>query len=74
MNVKLGTMNPLKLGVGVILVVIGAILMADGIVTVVTGQFLFFPEIHPAFKFIVRFIAVVAATPQMQESKARANC
>ena len=62
-------MNPVKLGVGIILVVIGAILMADGIITVVTGEYLFFPEIHPAFKFIVGFLAVVTATPQIQESK-----
>ncbi len=62
-------MNPLKLGVGVILVVIGALLMADGVVTAVRGTYLLFPDVHPAFKFIVGFIAVVTAIPQLQESK-----
>ena len=61
--------NPLKLGIGVILVIIGALLIADGVITAVNGTHVFFPDVHPAFKFIVGFIAVVTATPQLQESK-----
>ncbi len=63
-------MKPLKLGVGVIIVVIGAILMADAVVAVANGAHIFFSDVPPAFEFIVGVIAVVAATPQIEESRA----
>lgn len=52
-------MNPLKLGVGVILVVVGALLMADSVITVVNSTHVFFPDVQPAFEFIVGLIALV---------------
>ncbi len=63
-------MNPLKLGIGIILVVIGAILMADGVISSINPPpYVFFADVNPAFKFIVGFISVVSAIPMLQESK-----
>lgn len=63
-------MNPLKLGVGVILVVIGAILMADGVISSISPPpYVFFAGVNPAFKFITGFISVLSAIPMLQDSK-----
>jgi len=62
-------MKPLKLAIGVILVVIGALLLADGVIGWVNNKYVFIADVNPTFKFIVGIIAIVSATPQLQESK-----
>lgn len=62
-------MNPLKLGVGVILVVIGALLLADGVIGWVNNTYVFIADVNPTFKFIVGLIAIMSATRMLQESK-----
>jgi len=62
-------MKPLKLAIGVILVVIGALMLADGVIGWVNNTYVFIADVNPTFKFIVGLIAIVSATPQLQESK-----
>ena len=62
-------MKPLKLAIGVILVVIGALLLADGVIGWVSNTYVFIADVNPTFKFVVGIIAIVSATPQLQESK-----
>jgi MinD superfamily P-loop ATPase len=62
-------MKVLKISVGIILAVISAIMMADSVITVTTGTHVFFPDVQPAFEFVVGLITVMTASPQIQESK-----
>ncbi|MFB0561124.1 MAG: hypothetical protein ACETWM_07905 [Candidatus Lokiarchaeia archaeon] len=43
----------MKISVGIILAVISAIMMADSVITVTTGIHVFFPDVQPAFEFVV---------------------
>jgi len=46
---------------GLIAVVLGALMIAEGTLGWVTGQSLFYPGVNPTFKFVVGLIAVVLA-------------
>ena len=46
---------------GLIAVVLGALMIAEGTLGWVTGQSLFYPGVNPTFKFAVGLIAVVLA-------------
>jgi len=46
---------------GVIAVVLGALMIAEGTLGWVTGQSLFYPGVNPTFKFVVGLLVVVLA-------------
>jgi hypothetical protein len=46
---------------GLIAVVLGALMIAEGTLGWVTGQSLFYPGVNPTFKFAVGLIVVVLA-------------
>jgi hypothetical protein len=62
-------MNQLKLGIGIILVGIGALMIVDSVITVATGGHLLLP-INPGFKIIIAVIALAASAPQIEEARA----
>jgi len=51
----------------------GALLIADGVIDAVTGTFVFFPDVHSTFKFIVGFIALVSATASIVKKQGITN-
>jgi hypothetical protein len=63
-------LKPVKLASGVILTVLGALMMADAVVFTVTGAAPFFPGVAAGFEFAVGVLAVAAATPTLQDSRA----
>jgi hypothetical protein len=48
---------------GMVAVVLGALMIAEGTLGWVTGQSLFYPGVNPTFKFVVGFLVVVLAAP-----------
>ncbi len=50
---------------GLIAVVLGALMIAEGTLGWVTGQSLFYPGVNPTFKFVVGLLVVVLAAPQL---------
>jgi len=51
------------------MIVLGALMLAEGVLGWVTNTSLFFEDVNPAFKFVVGFIAIVLAAPLLEESR-----
>ena len=52
---------------GVIAVVLGALMIAEGTLGWVTGQSLFYPGVNPTFKFVVGFLVIVLASHLLEK-------
>jgi hypothetical protein len=68
-KVGLRVSNPLGLGSGVALTVVGAILMADGVVSYVLNSALFLAGIPPSMKFLAGAAYIVAAASLLRNVK-----
>ena len=68
-KVGLRVSNPLQLGSGVALTVIGSVLMADGVVSYVLDGALFLAVIPPSIKFLLGVAYVIAAATLLQGVK-----
>ena len=70
MAMKIGGMKISGLVAGIILTVLGALMMAEGVVTTVgNNSFMFAENINRGFEFVVGFIAVVLASQVMNLSR-----
>jgi hypothetical protein len=70
MAMKIGGMKISGLVAGIILTVLGALMMAEGVVTAVgNNSFMFAENINRGFEFVVGFIAVVLASQVMNLSR-----
>jgi hypothetical protein len=52
---------------GVIAIVIGALMIAEGTLGWVTGQSLFYAGVNPTFKFVVGFLVIVLASHLLEK-------
>ena len=62
-------MNPLRFSGSLLVIVLGAIMLAEGVLSSVTGTSIFFEGINPSFKVVVGFIVIILAASIMQDSK-----
>ena len=62
-------MNPLRFSGSLLVIILGAIMLAEGVLGSVTGTSIFFEGINPSFKVVVGFIAIILAASIMQDSK-----
>ncbi len=70
MGVKIGRMRASGLIAGVIVVVLGALMMAEGVVGIVAGtSFMFAENMNRGFEFVVGFVAVVLGAVVMDLSR-----
>jgi hypothetical protein len=70
MALKIGGMKISGLVAGIILTVLGALMMAEGVVTAVgNSSFMFAENMNRGFEFVVGFIAVVLASQVMNLSR-----
>jgi hypothetical protein len=66
MAVKIGGMKISGLVAGIILTVLGALMMAEGVVTTVgNNSFIFAENMNRGFEFVIGLIAVVLASQVM---------
>jgi hypothetical protein len=70
MALKIGGMRISGLVAGIILTVLGALMMAEGVVTTVgNNSFMFAENMNRGFEFVVSFVAVVLASQVMNLSR-----
>jgi hypothetical protein len=70
MAMKIGGMKISGLVAGIILTVLGALMMAEGVVTTVgNNSFMFAEDMNRGFEFVVGFISVVLASQVMNLSR-----
>jgi len=60
-------MDIMSFGLGIIVLVLGALMLAEGVLGWVTGASLFFEGVNPSFKFVVGLIAIVSTSSLMRE-------
>jgi hypothetical protein len=70
MALKIGGMRISGLVAGIILTVLGALMMAEGVVTTVgNNSFMFAENMNRGFEFVVGFVTVVLASQVMNLSR-----
>lgn len=62
-------MNPIRFSGSLLVIVLGAILPAEGVYGSIIGASIFFEGVNPSFKVVVGFIAIVLAAAIMQDNK-----
>jgi len=62
-------MNVGRFAAGLIVIVLGALMLAEGVLGWITGTSLFYEGINHSFEFVVGFIAIVLAAPLLEEGK-----
>jgi len=62
-------MDALKLAAALIAVILGALMVAEGVLGWANGTSLLYEGVDPTFKFVVGFVFIVLATPLIPESK-----
>jgi glutamate synthase domain-containing protein 3 len=70
MAIKIGNMRASGLIAGVIVVVLGALMMAEGVVVIAgNASFMFAENMNRGFEFVVGFVAIVLGAVVMDLSR-----
>lgn len=57
---------------GIIVVVLGALMLADGVVgSIMEGTSFFFEDVNPLFKIVVALISIILGAPLLRESNGK---
>lgn len=59
----------MRFGADLIVIVLDALMLAEGVLGWVSNTSLFYEGVNPSFKFVVGFIAVVLAASLMEKEK-----
>jgi len=63
------SMNVGRFAAGLIVIVLGALMIAEGVLGWVTGTSLFYEGVNHSFEFVVGFIAIVLGASLLDEGK-----